>query len=596
MAMARCLLGPLLLAVVTTTLSAQQVGLRADESVVETDDAFPGAEPRDASGADTVWCVRIVDAFDRRPIPGALVMVPWHPNGGVVDAELHHQCVGIADEYGWARLPWAGVHGFRDYVFADAPGYAANEYCHPGNTECVLQRGVDVPVELVDYTGLPVPGGRIELVLGCGHVPCQRSVVADALGRAILPTIQPSRHEDFFVWAPQCQYGSYRLRRTWRPGDPPVPIDVVPGRTASGRVVDRTGAPVAGVRIGPKDGDFEQQRPWTRTDRDGRFRLVGLEAWPTLVVQPPPQLGVADSLVQAAPPGVELTVVLGESFAGREVSVRAHAANGEPAPKVRIVAVRLRDGFTATAFTDANGTVALSLPNGRYVLSADGELGAFGRGERELEVGDANLDLVEIVVPKNPTVRVDASRIQGMTVGITTATQYRLLDDFAIDGADVPIPVGVRATFRVSLHEGDDLLVRFVEVSEPGSKLVLEGPPEMRVTARFVGPDGRPVPATLRLKRELGADGIERGGADSDAAATAEIPTRRTGTLTWIACPQDEALAQVHGDVVVESGKDVDLGEIRFAAPTCRISRSSCRPTCANTAASCGAFAPDPTV
>jgi hypothetical protein len=494
-------------------------------------------------------------------------MVPWHPGGGVVDAELHYQCVGVADEHGWARLPWPAVHGFRDYVFADAPGHAADEHCDPGEDECAIQRGVDVPVELIDYTGRPVPGGRIELVLGCGHVPCQRSVVADAQGRATLSAVWPSRHEDFFVWAPQCQYGSYKLRRTWRPGDPPVPIDVVPGCTAAGRVVDVGGAPVPGVRIGAKDGDEERQRPWTRTDRDGRFQLVGLEAWQTLAVQPPPHLGIPESRFTAPPAGVELTVVLGRSIVRRDLVVRARAADGEPAAEVRISAVRASDGFSATEPTDGNGAATLSLPAGHYRLRADGELGAFGRFDGELDVGDARLEPLDLTVPRNPTVHVDASRVQGMTIGITTATQFRRLDPAAVDGREVPVPAGERATFRISTQEDSDLLVHFVEIPGPGAALVLEGPPVTKLTAHFVGPDGKPVPATLQVQRELGSFQSGRGGAGQDPAPTAAIATRLTGTITWIASPQDDTLAQVHGDVVVRSGVDTDLGEIRFTAP-----------------------------
>lgn len=563
------LLAALLLATVASLLPAQQNGLRAGESVQETADAFPGAEPRDAQGHDTIWCVRILDAVDRRPIPGALVMVPRHPRGGVVDAELHHQCIGIADEYGWARLPWPAVQGWDDYVFADAPGYAANEECLPGAEECRLQRGTDVPVELIDYTGRPVPGGRIELVLGCGHVPCQRSVTADASGRATLPMIWPSRHEDFFVWAPQCQYGSYRLRRTWRPGDPPVPIDVVPGRTAEGRIVDRNGAAVVGARVGAHDGEQERQRPWTRTDRDGRFRLVGLSfpTWPLLAVQPPPHLGLVEQLFTAPPPGVECTVVLGRVTTTRDVRVQARAANGVPAAGVRIVAVRTDDGLTATEVTDEDGNTRLALPAGRYRLSADGELGPFGRCAREIDVGETTAEPVDLTVPKNPTVRVDTSRILGMTLGITTATLFRELDPDEVDGTDVPIPDGERATFRVSTHEDGELLVNFVEIPGPGATLVIEGPPQTHIRARFVGPDGKPVAASLEIRRELGSFRPERGGAAEDATEVADVATRLVGTISWIASPQDESLAQVHGDVVVRSGVDTDLGEIRLLPP-----------------------------
>jgi hypothetical protein len=561
---------PFVFACSAALLSAQERGLRPGETVQETRDVFPGTEPKDADGDDTIWCVRIVDAIDRRPIAGALVMVPWHPGGGVVDAELHHQCIGIADEHGWARLPWPAVYGFRDYVFADAPGYAATERCYPGNEECALQRGVDVPVELVDYTGRPVPGGRIELVLGCGHVPPQRSVVADAQGRAVLPAIWPSRHEDFFVWAEGCQYGAYQLRRTWRPGDPPVAIDVVPGRAAEGRVVDATGAPIVGARVGVRGQYGQHPRPWTRTDRDGRFRLVGLsvEEWPTLAVQPPPHLGCSEERFPAPPPGVVRTVLLGRQSSTRDVVVRVRGASGEPASAVRVVAVRAGDGTTAMETTGEDGSARFSLPTGHWRLLADGELGPFGRSEREFDVAEGALDPVELVVPKNPTVRVDASRIQGMTFGITTARQFRGLDPEAVDGKDVPIPEGERATFRISLSAEGELLVRFVEIPGPGATLVLEGPPEMHVRARFVGPDGKPTPGELRLQRELGSFQMERGGAGDDATPSGDVVTRLTGTVTWIALPKDETLASVRGDIVVASGQDVDLGEIRFAAPS----------------------------
>ena len=188
------------------------------------------------------------------------------------------------------------------------------------------------------------------------------------------------------------------------------------------------------------------------------------------------------------------------------------------------------------------------------------------RSEREFEVGEAPLEAVELTVPKNPTVHVDTSRIQDMTFGITTATQFRALDPAEVDGKDVPIPVGERATFRISMREDDELLVRFVETSGPGASLVLDGPPQMHVRARFVGPDGKPAPGELRLQRELGSFQLEHGGAGDDATPTADVATRMTGTLAWIAVPKDAALAQVHGDVVVTSGKDTDLGEIRFAA------------------------------
>lgn len=543
-------------------LPAQQHGLRAGESDLEVDEVFPGSEPVDAAGEDTIWCVLLVDAFDRRPLPGALVQVPWHPHGGVVDAELHHQCVGIADDYGWVRLPWAATYGYRDYVFAEAPGYVPDEDCLPGNVMRALRRGIDVPVELVDYTGRPVPNGRLELVLGCGHVPPQRTVVADGQGRAMLRDVDPGRHEDFFVWAPGCHYGAHDLRHTWRTGDPPVPIDVVPGCTAAGRVVDGNGRPVPGVRVGPVGEYGEHQRPWARTDRDGRFALVGLEAWQTLAVEPPAHLGLGSRSITTPPVGVACTIVLGRSETTCDVLVQVAATDGQSAADVRIVATRSTDGMTFTDHTDERGKVHLMLPVGDYMLRGDGELGRYGRCEHALVVADDKPETVQLVVPTNPTVTVDTSRIDGMTFGITTGTGYRELETSAEGSVEIPFPVDERATFRISHRNEGDLVVRFVEIPGPGQTMVLEGPPETMIRARFVGPDGRPVPASLRLERGSHGDSFRRESTDG-ATPTGEVATSRVGTMTWIASPNDERLALRLGDVVVGRG-DVDLGEIRF--------------------------------
>jgi len=534
----------------TGILDAQQQGLRAGERVRETSDAFPGAGPLDADGKETMWCVRIVDALDRRPIAGALVQVPWHPNEPVVEAEVHHQCIGVADEDGWARLPLDAVRGYREYVFADASGYVADEHCYPDQLECALQRGVDVPVEVLDYTGRPVPGARIELVLGCGHVPSQRSVIADEHGRATLPDIDPSRHEDFFVWAPGCQYGAYQLHRTWRPGSPPVPIDVAPGITVEGRVVDAAGNPVAGVALGGRTS----QR-WTRTGPGGRFRLVGLAAWHDIVVHAPRQLGIDDSTRTAPPAGVAWTIVLGAPTDGCRLGVHAVGAGGEPAVGVRIVAVRDADGATYTGISEEPGTVTLNVPPGHYRVMADGELGAWGKSAGGIDMVKGTPASMTLTVPRNPTVHVDASQVRDLAVGIATADCFLRLDPAEIDGKDLPVPTDRRATFRISTQEAD--AVRFVDVPAPGSKVVLQGPPEARLRAHFVGPDGKPTSAKLSV-------GAEYFGGD-EAATELSVTTRLLGLVTWYARPDDDSLGPARGDATLSAGGEVDVGPIRFA-------------------------------
>jgi hypothetical protein len=554
-----------LMASLVVWLPAQDEGLRAGETAFDTPLEFPGAERLDADGQERTWVVRIFDAVDRRPIAGALVQSPWHPDGGVVDAELHHQAVAITDEYGFARMPWATARIYRDYTFADAPGYCADEKCLPGEADYELLRGVDVPIEVIDWMGNPVPGGRVELVLGCGHVPPQRSVVTDASGRAVLPNIDPQRLDDFYVWSPGCQHYKYELYRKWLPGDAPVPIYVKPGGTVEGRVVDAAGAPVVAARVGAMwAAQGESGRPWTRTDRDGRFQLVGLERWRLLAVQPPPQFGLPHQLFMAPPTGVFRTLVLGSEPATQKVAVQVRAGE-EIVDDVTVAAVRIDDGFTEMARTDEAGLAELLLPEGRFRALVDGGLGPFGDSETAFEVGQAPRAPLTLNVPKNPTVRVDVSKVAGMGIAIATATRSRWLELPDEGTCEVPVPRGEPARFRITTDESG-VPARFMDVPPPGSSLVLEPLPSTTVWARFVGPDGKPVAASLSVFRPTWDAELGAGGGSEDAEASAAVITRHTGSLTWLAEPRDSSLMAQQGTLQARPGGAIDLGEIRFAA------------------------------
>lgn len=474
--------------------------LRDGESVTETKEAFPGAVPLDADGEETLWCVRIVDA-DKRPIPGARVSVPWHPGWGA-EEEQHYQCAATADWDGWVRLPWPAVNGWVNYVFADAPGYAANEYCEPGDTECVLQRGTDVPVVLLDYVGRPVPNARIALNLGCGHVPDQRTAVTNADGRAVLRDILPSRHRDIWVEAPHCHRGTTRMRRTWRVGDPPVAIDTSPGLTTSGRILGKDGTPVPYVVVGASD----RHRPVTTTDRDGRFELVGVSAWSEIEFYPPPTIGFKGAFM-VPPEGVERVLTLGAATTGIAVTVQCVDSKGEPTKGVRAALVRTSDGLTASVLCDKQGQAVLDVAPGQYRVLADGELGTWGSGEVAIDVAAGQSPSIKVVVPRNPTVRVNASRVADLRVGLTTRRGFRRLtfDGDDLDNVEVPVPVDERAVFRISGTDGE-LLVSYVDAPAPGGFVTLDWVPVTRVTARLVGPDGRPVPGVLTLQRERGLE------------------------------------------------------------------------------------------
>jgi len=561
----------LLFALVLVLLAGGRVArgedaLREGERVVEVFERYPGAVPVDADGVETVWCVRIVDAEDGRPIPGALVSVPAHPGGGVPDAELHWLCQGIADWDGWVRLPRAAFEGWMDYSFADAPGYAANEYCEPWDERCALARGVDVPVVLLDYVGRPVPHARLALNLGCGHVPDQRSVVTDAEGRAVLRDVLPSRHEDVWVEAPHCHRGTTSLRRTWRAGDPPVAIDAVPGIEVSGTVQRADGAPVHHALVGAKD----RHRPWTTTDREGRFHLFGVGAWSQIEVHAPPDLGIEGTSFVAPPEGVGRVVVLDAHPATLPVLVRCVDPEGEAARDVHVALVRAADGLVIVGRTNHVGEVVLDAPPGAYRVLADGELGTWGTAEAALEVAEDGWTTVEVHVPRSPTVLVDASRVVGCRVGLTTPYAFRLLSFDGEDRSAVPVPVpgSGPARFRISAREDGELLVSYVDVPEPGGAVRLEWLPATRVTARLVGPDGAPVRGVLVLARERWQGEevlVPEEIASADPSPWAE--SRLVGTVSWAALPVEGGLAPATGDVrLPDQGGTVDLGTVRLSA------------------------------
>ena len=322
-------------------------GLRPGETVRETDAAFPGAETLDADDVPTVWPVRIMDAWTGRPIPGATVRVPNNVEGGATPEDIFDLCSGTADADGWVRLPYSDARGRRDYILADAPGFVPNEYCDFGSESCSLTPGVDVPVVVLDYTGLPVAGARVAVNLGCGHIPDQREAVADADGRAILRSVDPARRDPCDLWidSPRLHRGTARLSATWRPGDPPVPIHASPGVVVEGRFLDLEGRPVKGARVGARDRD----RPWVHTDAEGRFRLVGVAPDGIVDVLLSDGRREAGTSFHAPPEGVFRTVRLGGRDSGVSLTIRVKGPEGEPAAGVGVLAVRPADGFTCRA-------------------------------------------------------------------------------------------------------------------------------------------------------------------------------------------------------------------------------------------------------
>ncbi len=539
---------------------AQDAELRDGEVATDSASVWPGAEPE---GWEDGWWVRLVDALDGEPMSGARVSVPWHPTGAVLPETRYSMFATHAGP--WAWLPSAVCAGWRDYIIGDAPGYAPTEHCISGRVELI--RGTDVPVVVLDQLGRTVPGARVVLNLGCGHIPDQRTAQADPSGRAVLRAILPERREeDVWVDAPGVDTAYVRLADTWRPGAPPVEVHVRPATHAEGRIVWADGTPCAFHEVGVPDA----WRPRTYTDRDGRFRLEGLPAWSRIELR---LAGRDDVWFFAAPAGTERTFRIGEEPGGRAFMVLVTADDGAAAPDVRVALVRDGDGATCVATTDEFGRAQVDVPDGAYRVLADGELREFGTAEARVTVGaDAPAEL-RVTVPRLPRLRIDATQLEGLDVevGVATATAYRVVRAGELASGSIAVPRERPARIRIEGEEtGLRSVVTFVDLPEDpdaAPPLVLAWAAPAHIVAHGTGPDGASVPATLRLERDPYWTGLQARPAEEECAREPSAATRLLGPLTWMLVPADAALAPAWGTVDVRGhGARIDLGEVRLAA------------------------------
>ncbi len=531
----------------------------------DVDEFFPDAEPVDADGEPTHWAVRVVDAMTRRPIPGAVVQIPWHPDRGMTASEIRFDSVGVADHDGWARLRIDRDFGKTDYPIADAPGYAPNERGRIGDEEIPLLRGVDVPVVLRDSFGAPVPHARLGYNLGCGHIPDHRVAVTDAEGRAVLRSIDPRKTNDVWVQAPGCAYGASRLSGWWRPGAPDVPVQAVPGISTEGVILRYRQKSRAGIRVGPKHA----QRGWVVTGADGRFRLDGIQ--PDSVIQVEPPDGPPETF-DVPPVGVSRSFQLGDYDRSIEVAVRPVDEAGKSVDGVTVTLWRKEDGWTDREVVHPAGVAILRVPPGEYTASVVDWRDRYLSQEIAVAVTTDEDPVVDIVLRRGPTVRIDASRIQGLHASLVSATKVRYLDPSVIDGQDVSVPPDGPLAFRVYAEEHVDTLVRIIPVPPPGPErerpLLLEWFTPTRVRARLVGSDGQPVRGWLAVGRQRwGVEPPEQVAASDEPAAE----SRLSGTVDVVAFPEDRS---AHGERVVAAtlpeptGREIDLGVIELPVST----------------------------
>ncbi|MGE3171163.1 MAG: hypothetical protein AB7O97_00970, partial [Planctomycetota bacterium] len=251
-----------ILALAVLPLAAHAAG--QDPRVAYRDATYPGSGPADARQE---LVVRVVDGITGAPLPGATVHVPEHakyPVPGEFATIFDAPC----DPDGFARLPYPRVR-----VAVKAPGYATGTCDFHEDGVFPMLPAQPVPVQVLDWRGLPLAGYPVGWCGSCGHMPDLGNAVTGHDGVAWFRAADPGNSIcDLYVQHAPIGFEYWDI--TWQPGDPPDVHAYGPGRMLRGRVLQADGSPAARAFVGTYG---KHRGPWSRADDDGWFVVGGLE-------------------------------------------------------------------------------------------------------------------------------------------------------------------------------------------------------------------------------------------------------------------------------------------------------------------------------
>lgn len=498
--------------------------------------------------------IRIVDDATGEPIAGARVDNGWESDwpGAEPWEDVLHWSV-VTDRDGWALVPSLDT---APWYFVHAAGYAPLGEMSKLE-EYRLVRGVDVTLEIRDWRERPVPGAVVEALLGCGHTPTFQTATADARGRLVFRSIDPTQETDLWVRTPGLagRNGAY-----WGHGPGGFPeedgVRILrgdPSAVLEGRVLRPDGSSAPHAVVGTREA---HRGPWTVADRTGRYRLVGARPHETLLAvaplsDPVPEGFQLPQVEFRSVPGVFATVRLpsvGEdggtlvSSDGRGIRVQLKGAPGVVAHgRTRIIAVREGDGAAVERFLDfeedhASNEVALA--PGTWTVTIGSPAGLLRPATRRIEVRAGWSDAA-FAVEANPTwnPRVVDVATDGTETELPRPRPGKLLiitDDGAVEATphrnaegadDGAIHVPAAGPFAVEFLADDGWLAR----------VLLDGPPSGPGPA-LVRPRPEPQPEWLDEEtraREfaparlvvLRPDGTPAVGADVDILSGVTQPS-----------------------------------------------------------------------
>ena len=249
-------------------------GANAQDGPKITEDLYPGQYTR---GEETWIVSRVVDDLSGKPVVGATIQLTReHPTP--LGGEFWSEREATTDAQGFFRMRMDDLETEHHVQVLRHPDQGVSSRT---GSEPIWRVGkpFDVPIQIRDWKNQPVAGALVGFCGYCGHSPDLVHTKSDANGIAVMRGVDPRNDiGDIYVQHPGLALG-YRSVE-WRPGEPPQ-ILWLPFRAAQkGTVIDHEGKPVAGAFVGSNN---VHRGPWAKTDKDGKYTLLGSESPPNQI-------------------------------------------------------------------------------------------------------------------------------------------------------------------------------------------------------------------------------------------------------------------------------------------------------------------------
>jgi len=449
----------------------------------------------------TVGIARVIDARTGRGLRSAYVECCAAGEGR--EAFIANEC--RADAHGFIRVPNLQPSP-RWFVFqCDGYGPVSMDFV-PDIVH--LMPGVDVPVEVSDMFGRPIPGAAVGLCLGGGSPPPVRRCVTNDEGRAVVSCVEPtgavcrddSGVRDFYVLAPGLS-GDYH-EEVWQDGDLPISLRQRLVPTVAGRFRGPNGTPVPGIAVGSQ----WNRGPWVWSNESGFFIHSGRHAWGETVI-----VKAFDRQYELQPSelGATMDVVLPKSSQEERGRGGVRVVVRDASTLTAVTGAVIKAWCTGivgpgkemcTAATDSAGASILNVPEGQVELriSDDADVPSFDSQVVSVHVSSAAVSevLVEVRSRAERMVVVEGAWDD---VRLLTATENVLVSELIRCNRMVPLPCDSPFALLVTSRRGERA---FQFLATPSTDVHIAAFESTRVQIRVVGADGKAALSNITIASE----------------------------------------------------------------------------------------------